>query len=117
VLADSDGIPAPKVYYTLSVNSRRLMDHGIARATEVLEAAGAREIVTTPLIRYGGFHLMGTARMGTDPARSVVNGDGQKPRRAQPLRHRRQRHANLRRSEPYFHDPGRGAPDGGPFYQ
>jgi choline dehydrogenase-like flavoprotein len=77
VLADSDGIPAPKVYYTLSVNSRRLMDHGIARATEVLEAAGAREIVTTPLIRYGGFHLMGTARMGTDPARSVVNGDGQ----------------------------------------
>jgi choline dehydrogenase-like flavoprotein len=75
-LADSDGIPSPKVSYTLSENSRRLMDHGIARAQEVLEAAGAHETLTTPLLHYGGFHLMGTARMGTDPATSVVNAEG-----------------------------------------
>jgi choline dehydrogenase-like flavoprotein len=76
VLTDSDGISAPQVHYTLSENSRRLMDHGIARATEALEAAGAVETSAIPLLRYGGFHLMGTARMGDDPATSVVNRDG-----------------------------------------
>ena len=76
-LTDSNGIPAAKVSYTLSDNSRRLMDHGIARAKEVMEAAGARRTVTTPLLRPGGFHLMGSARMGIDPRRSVVNGLGE----------------------------------------
>ena len=76
VLTDSDGIPAPKVSYRLSENSRRLMDHGIARATEAMEAAGATETSAIPLLHFGGFHLMGTARMGDDPATSVVNGEG-----------------------------------------
>lgn len=75
-LTDSDGIAAPKVSYTLSENSRRMMEHGVARGQEVLEAAGARRTFVTPLLRNGGFHLMGTARMGIDPSRSVVNGDG-----------------------------------------
>jgi choline dehydrogenase-like flavoprotein len=76
-LMDSDGIPAPQINYTLSDNSRRLLDHGIARATEVLQAAGAGEILVTPLLKSAGWHLMGTARMGTDPRRSVVDGFGQ----------------------------------------
>jgi choline dehydrogenase-like flavoprotein len=75
-LVDSDGIPAPQINYTLSDNSRRLLDHGIARATEVLQAAGAGEILVTPLLKAAGWHLMGTARMGTDPRRSVVDGFG-----------------------------------------
>ena len=41
VLTDSNGIPAPKVDYTISDNSRKMMEHGIARAKEVLTAAGA----------------------------------------------------------------------------
>ena len=41
-LTDGHGIPAPRVSYTLSENSRRMLDHGIARASEALEAAGAR---------------------------------------------------------------------------
>jgi choline dehydrogenase-like flavoprotein len=73
VLKDSDGIPAPNISYTLSDNSRKMMDHAIDRARELLEAAGARDILAESPISWGGWHLMGTARMGVDPARSVVN--------------------------------------------
>ncbi|MDA1302257.1 MAG: GMC family oxidoreductase [Proteobacteria bacterium] len=75
-LVDSDGIAAPKINYTLSDNSRRMIDHGVARATEVMEAAGAIEITGGGPARLAGWHLLGTARMGNDPATSVVNGWG-----------------------------------------
>ena len=73
VLKDTSGIPAPRIDYTLSENSRRMMEHAVARGTEVLQAAGARDVGFELPITEGGWHLMGTARMGTDPARSVVN--------------------------------------------
>ena len=72
-LTDGHGIPAPRVSYTLGENSRRMLAHGVDRAREVLEAAGARAIAVNPLLRAGGWHLMGTARMGRDPRRSVVD--------------------------------------------
>ena len=72
-LVDSDGIPAPKVTYSLSENSQKMMAHGVAGATEVLEAAGAREILANPLLGPSGWHLMGTARMGANPNHSVVD--------------------------------------------
>lgn len=72
-LKDSHGIPAPRIDYTLSENTQAMMEHGIARATEILEEAGAANISSsTTALNYPG-HLLGTARMGTDPARSVVN--------------------------------------------
>ena len=73
VLKDSHGIPAPKIDYTISANSRKMMDHALARGREVLDAAGATDICINDPIPWGGWHLLGTARMGTDPARSVVN--------------------------------------------
>src|SRR5246127_2862218 len=73
VLKDSDGIPAPKIDYTFSENSRCMMDFAVARGTEILRAAGAYEVGSELPLTDGGWHLMGTARMGTDPARSVVN--------------------------------------------
>ena len=73
VLKDSNGIPAPKITYTLSDNSRVMLDHAVARGTEILRAAGAHDVGSEAPLTAGGWHLMGTARMGADPARSVVN--------------------------------------------
>jgi choline dehydrogenase-like flavoprotein len=76
-LKDSDGIPAPKIIYRMSQNSHRLLDFHLARAKESLEAAGAYETVVAPLIRETGWHLLGTCKMGSDPATSVVDPWGQ----------------------------------------
>ncbi|MDP6377421.1 MAG: GMC family oxidoreductase [Pseudomonadales bacterium] len=75
-LVDSDGIPAPRIQYQLSENSTRMLEYGLARAEEVMEAAGATEIYNGGLIQVSGWHLLGTARMGNDPATSVVNSWG-----------------------------------------
>ena len=72
-LKDSNGIPAPKITYTLSANSHSMVDHAVARASEILGAAGAYDLWYEAPIPGGGWHLTGTARMGTNPARSVVN--------------------------------------------
>lgn len=72
-IKDADGIPAPKITYRLSENSRKMLDHSVARGAEILKAAGARDITTRAPLPYAGWHLMGTARMGFDPERSVVN--------------------------------------------
>ena len=72
-LTDSDGIAAPKITYRLSENSRRMLDHAVERGSEVLRAAGAHDVISQAPIPGGGWHLMGTCRMGRDPARSVVN--------------------------------------------
>jgi choline dehydrogenase-like flavoprotein len=73
VLTDADGIPAPKIIYRMSENSYRMLDFHLARARESLEAAGAYETVVAPLIRETGWHLLGTTKMGADPATSVVD--------------------------------------------
>ncbi len=75
-LKDTDGIPAPRIDYTLSENSRRMLDHAVARGTELLRAAGAWDTVSEAPLAMAGWHLLGTARMGLDPERSVVNGWG-----------------------------------------
>jgi choline dehydrogenase-like flavoprotein len=76
VLKDSHGIPAPKIDYAISENTRRMMEHGIARAEEILTAACATNLYASRTILNSPGHLLGTARMGDDPERSVVNAWG-----------------------------------------
>ncbi|MBL8385982.1 MAG: GMC family oxidoreductase [Burkholderiales bacterium] len=72
-LTDAHGIPAPRIRYRLSENSARMLDFAVARGREILAAAGARDVIAEAPLAHAGWHLMGTARMGTDPASSVVN--------------------------------------------
>jgi choline dehydrogenase-like flavoprotein len=72
-LVDGDGIPAPRMTYAVDENTRAMIRFGIARATEAFEAAGAIETLPQSLLEGAGFHLLGTARMGDDPATSVVD--------------------------------------------
>ena len=77
-LTDSDGIPAPKINYSVEDNTKKMLRHGEARAEEVLLAAGAKKIISSggDVWYRAGWHQMGTARMGNDPESSVVNSWG-----------------------------------------
>lgn len=69
---DTNGIPAPRVTYRASDNTKAMLQHGATAARQALEAAGARTIMDTGRIMNFA-HYMGTARMGADPRRSVVD--------------------------------------------
>jgi choline dehydrogenase-like flavoprotein len=69
---DSNGIPAPRVTYRASDNTTAMLQHGSTAARQVLEAAGARTILDSGRIMNFA-HYMGTARMGSDPGRSVID--------------------------------------------
>ena len=72
-LVDSNGIPAAKINYALGENSKRMLKHAGERSQEVLRAAGATQVGPSVTSGVASGHCMGTARMGTDPADSVVN--------------------------------------------
>jgi choline dehydrogenase-like flavoprotein len=74
-LTDSDGLPAPKLRYRTSENSERMFDFHVARTLESFEAAGASDVVVAPGRVHCG-HLLGTCKMGEDPADSVVDAWG-----------------------------------------
>jgi choline dehydrogenase-like flavoprotein len=71
-LTDSDGIPAPKIDYRIDDDARRNLAWQLERAKEAHEASGAVETVVTDWSQWG-WHLLGTCRMGDDPATSVVD--------------------------------------------
>jgi choline dehydrogenase-like flavoprotein len=69
---DSNGIPAARVTYSLSENTKKLLEHGARNARQLLESTGATGIEVGQSYAWTS-HFMGTARMGTDPRTSVVN--------------------------------------------
>ncbi|MFQ5738653.1 MAG: GMC family oxidoreductase [Acidobacteriota bacterium] len=74
-LKDAWGIPALRIQMTHGPNERALMEDAAASAAEMLEAAGARNIEVNSQLAMPGMaiHEVGTARMGRDPKKSVLN--------------------------------------------
>ena len=74
-LTDEFGIPAVKLFMRWTDNDRKALAFGVERVKEVLEAAGATKVLTRDRIS-APHHTMGTARMGSDPNKAVVDGWG-----------------------------------------
>ena len=72
-LTDRWGVRAPKISYRVEQRCRDTIRFGIERNSEVLREAGAREVLSIPLVSSAGFHLLGTARMRADADTSVVD--------------------------------------------
>jgi len=70
---DQYGLRVAKVTFKLHDNDKKLIEFARNKTEEVMWAAGAEEVVQEA--RYA--HLVGAARMGSDPRTSVVTGVGQ----------------------------------------
>jgi len=77
--ADAWGIPALKIHCAWRENERALLHDMTVTASEMLSAAGAKQI--EPFLEDNApgltIHEMGTARMGRDPKNSVLNAHNQ----------------------------------------
>ncbi len=69
---DRFGLPIPRVTFSLGDNERAMVRHALRFMDQSLEATGATERWAQ---EDDTCHLNGTARMGDDPATSVVNAD------------------------------------------
>lgn len=72
---DAWGVPVARITHKSHSNDLALAKWQLAKNTEILEAAGARQVsAVTPQSSTGNtFHQHGTARMGFDPSTSVLN--------------------------------------------
>ena len=71
---DEWGMPRAHLHYDWHQNDVRLLDRAFEQSAAVLRAAGAQRIICQPPTQV---HMMGTARMGSDPRTSVTNAVGQ----------------------------------------
>jgi len=69
--SDRHGLPVARFAYTQCDNDKALMKAGRQKMADILEAAGAEDVVT--IERYA--HLVGGARMGADATTGVVDRD------------------------------------------
>jgi choline dehydrogenase-like flavoprotein len=68
---DGHGLPVAHFSHSRCENDKRNMEYSKEILTQILQAAGAQDILT--IQRYA--HLIGGARMGADPQSSVVDSD------------------------------------------
>ena len=69
---DQHGLQVARVTYSWGDNDKALIQHALGQMQSSLEAVGARDVFRQ---ENDTNHLAGTARMGFDPASSVVNAD------------------------------------------
>ena len=69
---DERGFAKPRVHFTEMENERKMTDHAEDLMKGLWKAGGAHDVWS--FRRYA--HIIGTCRMGTDPARNVVDADG-----------------------------------------
>jgi choline dehydrogenase-like flavoprotein len=74
-VVDAWGIPVLRVHIQHSDNEREMGKDATAMAAEILQAAGAQEISLSHQLTVPGriIHELGTARMGADPKKSILN--------------------------------------------
>lgn len=72
---DAWGIPTLDIHFSWSDNDLALWNDARVQAAEMLEATGHKNVRLTGSPSVGGFciHEVGTARMGKDPRKSVLN--------------------------------------------
>jgi len=63
------GLPVAKVTFNLYDNDKELIEYGKQKVMDIMWAAGAKEVVQEARYAY----LVGAARMGRDPGRSVTD--------------------------------------------
>lgn len=73
---DSDSMPGIKVFYKLSKNTKKILSDGIKNVSKLMINAGAKKILRFGPVKHTGWHIMGTASMGLDKKKSVVNKNG-----------------------------------------
>jgi choline dehydrogenase-like flavoprotein len=73
---DSLGMPQVEIAFRHGDNTRLALQDAAVEAKRMLEAAGVTVLSSSADVQPGGsaIHEMGGARMGADPAQSVVNG-------------------------------------------
>jgi choline dehydrogenase-like flavoprotein len=74
-VVDAWGLPVARITHTSRANDFAQAKWQVAKNMEILEVAGASKIIPVNLEKITGncCHEMGTARMGNDPSKSVVD--------------------------------------------
>lgn len=74
-VVDAWGVPVLRVHMQFSDNERQMAKHAAESSEEILRASGAEVVSTGGTMTVPGriIHELGTARMGNDPKKSVLN--------------------------------------------
>ena len=112
-LTDSDGIPAPRVQYKLSSNTKKMLDHGTRNGIRVLEKGKSPGHRGHPAVEGLWVAPDGHGENGGGPGGVGGRQVGYGARRRQPVCRRRQCVRHVRRGESHADHPGPGAPHGG----
>lgn len=69
----ADGLPEVSMCYSISKNTRLMLSHGAKSGEAVLKTIGGKSLYASAPVKFAGWHLTGTCRMGVDSRTSVVD--------------------------------------------